>query len=803
MIMLAGAMLDLLVFSRVSWEALTSPGRQSDASVTAPPVISHGRWLRVLLLAGLALLPFAVYPQFLSDDAFLYGFDSGQSHYARYRVLGDAIQEHREFPLWQTLSYGGSPFHANPENPTLYPLALGLSAFLPPLLVMNLMILGHLALAGVGMALLVSRLARRINLPGAGGLAGPVVAGLLFGANRWMRIEHFNLVAYGAAHALIPWILLCVEGVLHGAVPRRWAAAGALLLAAQVFTGGLYVIVYSCLGLVLWVLGEGILGGARARRRALAWGTLMAGLAGLVALAKLLPYLSWVEITNRADSFDLELFRGVTLLGQGSVDWSSAWTRLRVSTGGGAGLLGLLVGLCVIRRPAVRTAAVLVALGLFVAAGPGYDLLYTWVPPFSKVRGAIRGWTLVNAFLPIVAGLGVTRALAALPRPFSPRVRDLGAIALLTALLLPGLLETNRHQAVLDQPDSLQARLGLYPNWTNMAEQAGDAWRVMCLNVRRMGTRNEQFISAALGVPTPSGFFGFAYPTAVARHLYNNEPPIKSIATRKKRALSMSVRYAVLNAEANLHDISWKKRDLVPFPGGVDGPQRWEAQAPRPPALLPARVGAVLGDVDEEVLYRIYDAPAYAPSRSALLCLSADALPEAEAQAGLSELVVVAGAQQDPRVAAWLAQAREAGISVTNVALPLTAQGLKQLRAVAKRLSSKWSRAGTAQLLRTSPGHATVKAGSLGPAGRWLVLTETWALYGGWVVQAAGRRVPLVRCDGVGTAMFLKPNERWVDARYDPVDVRRGALLGAAGLVIGLALLLAPRRRSEPAASAT
>ena len=70
-----------------------------------------------LIALLLAALPWLLFAQYVSDDLFLYGYDAGQSHYARFKVIGQALRDEHGLALWQTGSYGGSPFHANLENP--------------------------------------------------------------------------------------------------------------------------------------------------------------------------------------------------------------------------------------------------------------------------------------------------------------------------------------------------------------------------------------------------------------------------------------------------------------------------------------------------------------------------------------------------------------------------------------------------------------------------------------------------------------------------------------------------------------
>ena len=48
---------------------------------------------------------------------------------------------------------------------------------------------------------------------------GALLAACLFSMSLWTRSDHLNLVAYGATHALIPWVLLCADSVLNGPRP--------------------------------------------------------------------------------------------------------------------------------------------------------------------------------------------------------------------------------------------------------------------------------------------------------------------------------------------------------------------------------------------------------------------------------------------------------------------------------------------------------------------------------------------------------------------------------------------------------
>src|SRR5262245_29323750 len=115
---------------------------------------------RLVALAGIfaALLPLCFHLAYFSGDRILYTADTAQLQSPRYNLLCDALQEEGPLPRWQNWLYAGAPFHANPENPTLYPPVLLFASFCTPVGTIDATILLHLAAAGLGMFCLVRRL---------------------------------------------------------------------------------------------------------------------------------------------------------------------------------------------------------------------------------------------------------------------------------------------------------------------------------------------------------------------------------------------------------------------------------------------------------------------------------------------------------------------------------------------------------------------------------------------------------------------------------------------------------------------
>lgn len=757
--------------------------------MSAPRRPAAERTALVLTALALALLPWLLHHGLVSSRAFLYPLDAGQSFFARLVLLGRAL-ETGTLPLWQDLAYAGSPFLANPENPVLYPPAL-LAALLPPVLGLNLLSLGHLSLAALGALLAGRRLARRAGLDERPALAAGLAAGVLFALNGYTRLEHLNLVTYGAAHALLPWIVLAVDDLLLGPTPRRSCGALALLLTLQVTTGGLYVVAYTALGLVL-VFGLVLLGGDGAlRRRALLGGGAAALLAVVASTPRWQPVADWVALTNRSAALPLEEARSRTLGGPESFVPKTAAIKLGAWTGLG---LGLFLAIAALRAPRPRWVvllAVLLLLGLVVAAGPGYAVLHAWVPPFDHVRNALRGWTLVNLAWPLLAALTLGRLAARSSRPLLT-----GVVA--AALAVPLMTHDRERARETLEPWPLDEVLELYPNWrelAGLARRPDDQGRVAALNVRTAGSRNEQFISAALGVESPAGFMGYAYPLDLARHLYTNDGPLEP-RVRLRRCKALAVHHATLNQLMAPRDLIWETRHADPFPGGVDGPLTWSDPAPRPRAWLPSAVVAVVGDTPtRDVLYTLHDLETLPLERVSLVSLAPDDLPD---PTGWDAVVLVQGpATATPDCSAWIEAARAAGAGLVTVGPRPRRSEVLALNRLARDLADLTAlRPAPPPPRRRSdaPGRVTV---TLEPADgpRWLVLAETWHLWGGWDVRVDGEPVPLRRADGIATALRLPAGATRVEARYDPPGVGSALVVGALGALLALLLWLVPARR--------
>ena len=761
----------------------------------APRARRGPSWVALLLGLVAMALPLAYHRQYANGEAIVYRGDAAQLQYPRYVTLCETLQR-GELPLWQTLIYGGSPFHANPENPTLYPPSVLLAALSSPGWTINLTILLHLALAGLGLYLLVRRLALRLGMADGPTSAGALLGATIFALSHFTRRDHLNLVAYGAAHALIPWMLLAADGLLHGARPRRSAGLLALVVAAIFLTGGLYVIPYAYLALVLWMVGLGLLGDREARRRTLRLGVWAALIAGLLISAKLIPYREWLPTTSRAGRLTPQEALGATLGGgSGAFAWPEVWLRTKQLLGGVWVLLPGLLALPLLRHAAVRVALGLTLLGFSIGLGGiAWRFFYDHVPPFDQVRSAVRAWTLVNAFFPLLAGLGCAWLLhnvGALRR--SPALAALAGLVL-AGMYVPLLTGADPRERLLEQPQRISELRALYPRWEEAAQLAGDLWRVGALDRTSPEGRNEQFATSLFGAETVSGYQGHVWPARLARHLYGEDGQTLERELRLRRLGVLSARWLV-----ETEPQARPGRDPAETePPGIEGTSLLANPHARPRLLLPALAVGVVGDEDGRLTRALLDHPDFPLADATLIALPSRGAP-AEEVAALDALVAVsAGAIGDNVVARFKPGLRSAVPVFETAPPPVGAEASSAVASLAGALASLRRDHATIELALERDGASATLLHVLSdgsPRARFALVSEPWSWYAGWRVEGLEREPALRLADGVATAFLLPAGmvRSPLVARYAPDSTRKGLAFGAVGLVLALGLLLSRR----------
>lgn len=742
------------------------------------------RTLHLVVGAFVALLPLVVHHDLLRGDVVWYALDHAQLHVPRFAILCEALQGSGELPHWQHALYAGSPFHANPELPTLYPPALLVAWLFEPVRAVNLFIALHMVVGAAGAYCFAGALWRgRLGQEGHGTLAAALVA-TLFTLNYYTRLENLNLVEYGAAHMLLPWILFTLERLWRSPRPGPWAAALALFGGLLANSGGLYVLLFGSLFCAIWALRFGLFDGPDARRRTLRWVAPAVLVAGLLALAKLLPYFEWLPTTNRSDAVSEAIASG-RALGGPEFSFATLLESVLERTGRYAGLALFLVGAVAgLRHAALRLSVAVVLVTLVFAAGPLYSVLYALGSPFTVIRtGPERLWTLINVAWPVVAGLGTALALGRVEALRRDTVQATVGVALSLALLPQLLVNRAVYDNFVSIPVDTQEILSRYEHWPRAAENAGDAWRVWWIGkptdahdgqVRTLGGQNEQFVTTLLGAETLAGFLGYIWPRTLERHLYFGADGVLPEGQRSRRAGVLSARWLVTSAGAG--------RPVDTVPKEVDGRMLVENRYARPRAFGPRMTIAVVGDAELDATYALLD-DVVNPMDTTLVHLPT-------------------GAELEPAEAACF----DAVLRVGDAAVPSALANVEALRVGASPSPDQRLAAGAlfgdeqelravGELERDGPNRTRVTLEAT-DRDRVVVVSETWSTNVGWRVEVDGAPATVRRADGIASAVFVPAGATTIAASYRAPGTGTGFALGLAGLV-GVGLLVAAGLRTR------
>ncbi len=302
-----------------------------------------------------------------------------------------------ELPLWNPEGCAGVPLLAGIQYAVLYP-PTWIAAFVPADRAIGLLVLFHLLLAGLGAALLFVRWRAPPILAGA--LGGVFVFTCGLGQTFWPPQV--------ATIAWLPWVLLCVEGVMGGGTSAwRWWSALAAVTGLQLLSGFPQHVVYTlhlAVPLALLRTFQRARGGPAERRTALGAlaGVALAMLLGVgIAGAQLIPTAELVSESERQESLsprESQYLQSESRLGTllaNAVDPAPRVTAFEI--GKGAGYLGTftLVLAAVAVAQARRRALTWL---LLVLAATSFWLSDGWLAPTPWLFEAYASLPLIGSF---------------------------------------------------------------------------------------------------------------------------------------------------------------------------------------------------------------------------------------------------------------------------------------------------------------------------------------------------------------------------------------------------------------------
>jgi len=706
-------------------------------------------------------------------------------------------------PLWNPLAGMGAPFLANYQSALLYPPNLLLWAGNPGL-VSTILVMLHLAWAGIGMA----RLARRLKMDPL----GQTVAGLAFGLSGYL-VARAGFFSINATAAWLPWIILAGDRLAYevpaaASLRRRLSAIFPLtvVLALQWTAGHAQTAWYSLILLIAWVAWRSLEGRSFRRLLINAAGVAVAGgLAFALAAPQLLPTLEYLGQSYRAQSLDTAFamtysfwpWRFLGLLAPGlfgspvSGDyWGYAnfWEDAIY-----VGILPVLLALVAAVRGArgrgrhvrmTRFLLPVIAVAVLLALGdrtPVFPWLFRTIPTFSLFQAPAR-WMLLLVFgLALLGGAGASAWAKVEGRAlYWSRLGTAGAGAVAGAAWLARLVLT-------DVEPTLVRALSIAGVWLFLAgvlvllrrAEAGRPWSAA---VALVIVADLVVAGAGLNPMTSGGLYQGR--TALADRLGAQARVYLPPDLEHDVKFQWAFRFDTFRA---LEDWSQVRESGLPNTLLLDEVPVVTSFDPLQPARTQAWFEMLVIHPAPDALLRLMDVGWVAFA--------------GQSQAAPVEYMPVDGGQRLRLVpAARLVATPEEALAAVSQ------PGFDPDRVVVLEAESGASLpaaggGGTADLLASSdPNRLIINARASGPA--WLLVSDTW--FPGWEAYLDGARVGIWRADYLFRAVRVPEGNHQVVFIYRPGSYRTGlALAGAALLLLAAAWILDSRRSRSDAHSLT
>jgi hypothetical protein len=407
---------------------------------------------RILLLALFFLLIASLYWRLdaLGTVTGVVAPFNSENLYALYYPLihyGIESMKAMHIPLWNPYQSLGAPFLGSALFGLFSPFSL-LYYILPTHLAMGWSTVLNITLAGLFTFLFLNK-GLKTSVPAA--ITGALV--FMFSGPLLLEIIHPSLVG---AMAFLPLLLYLVHKVFETQSPR-WAIAFGVILACQILTGAVQVIVHTLF--LTGAFGTALFIGSFRERKASFSPPLLLVLGGLMALAlsslQWLPLLELSALTGRNSAGlslkEVEPFRAFF------TPWTVTMGVLFGGRGLSIGILPALLGLLALctrkKRPFVIFFTVTALLTLVLSFGthtPLYGIYYHYIPTGKMFRVPMR-WLWLTAFsLAVLSAMGMETLFHALQGRRGLRTASL----LMVPLIITAFLFQKNPHALFNHPQN-------------------------------------------------------------------------------------------------------------------------------------------------------------------------------------------------------------------------------------------------------------------------------------------------------------------------------------------------------------
>jgi len=387
------------------------------------PSSKHSRHiLRVVILIVIFL---SFFSSFISTTN-LGGSDVPSAWSFLFKILDYSIEDAR-IPLWTGYYWGGRPFLANPELPVFELNHLLQFIIGDPVTTINISILLHIILAGIGMYFLGMELFRNEN--------ASLISGLLYVFNGFLLTIVFEgFMPFISAMMYMPFIFLFIILAFRKKQWAKHAILAGVFLALQVFSGGAIFLLGTVFMLGCFFLFRLI--AYRRRAKTIFVGLVMAVVFIGIAAIKFLPVMEFTGISSRAEAFSFEEHLGHTI----NIDeFAKSFVpgQMDISKIGIICLVLVAISFSNIRNKNVLFFSLLAVLVFLITLGtPVAYITYKLVPGFSKFRIIRRMFVLFVFASSVLAGFGFSAMIARLKKRFRLGIRKEFIIAIILAGLI-------------------------------------------------------------------------------------------------------------------------------------------------------------------------------------------------------------------------------------------------------------------------------------------------------------------------------------------------------------------------------
>jgi len=714
----------------------------------------------VVAIIAIAL---AVQYPFLFPGATYHKGDWRISHQNTVVIMKQALSE-SALPFWTSLVDSGMPFYAMPDKPFLYPPLLLALFFFDAVSAMNILVVFHLALAGLLMYLLMFHILRDEKSSFVSALLFMLSPSVLLSPPFWKYTISF-----------IPLLFFfLMKSFKFDGKKLFYAVLSGLTLALMFFGGGIFPFYYTCLFIMLLFFVYTLFvekDKVSAGKNLFLVGIILISVFVGLTLIKFVPGIEWSNSINRAEGLGVAESRGQTL----SFDnfWGVVVTGITPDTPYPLGVAGVVLVLLsfpfIKNRFALFFWIVLVAVVLF-AFGFGYELLYNIVPGLSKQRGVTRALFVLIFVGASLSGFGAKYLLG--------KVKDnykniaFGVVALVI-LVSPFFSYFKPHHLQLEDFNEQ-----LYNDEiVGFLASQQKPFRMASFDVLGIDWNDIEVATVPLGVEETSHAFGGIWFTDYLQGFL-------SLAYREnlqdyaKVFGILNVKYVVSSRALNLSGLVFvNKFDEYKrsWPDFYDGPFLYLNERAVPRVFYPVSKILVVGEPEraKSVVRSIIVSAGFDPQKTAVV--------RAEKSSLTPELAVVFDGiiMLDGSAGSVLS-------GYNGVLFPKPGSSVIDERELAGFLSSFDKLAVPETALEYSQNSLLIK----NPRKGLLVLSERYAMFSGWRAYVDGKAVEIYQADGIISAVIVPEGAKELLFVYAPEGFVFGAWLAVITLVVVLIYLV-------------